>query len=636
MRDLRPIGGINGWIMANDAGAGPSLIVAPSINGTAARGETLTLADGTWTGTGVITYARQWYRDGAPIAGATGSTYVLVAADDNASMTARVTATDDDGPASRGTNAIGPVLGAPLALTGSTVSGTAQVGQVVTASDPTYQGVAPITLSYQWQADGANITGATSASYTITSAEYGAALARVTTGTNVHGTDDVTSDATAAVLPLAPVAAGALADQTYTLGTGAQTFDVSGDFAGQGLAYNLTTAPAGVTIASGTGVVTTDTDVTALLAASSVVVRATNEAGFADSAISLTTQDVPDQMAAPTLLADGGTITVTLAADPAANNSPITSRDVRYSKDEATWTAVTGVTSPHDLTGLDGETLYYVQTRAVNGVGAGGWSASATATTGAAGFDPASLFSGGQVGVWLDPSDLSTLFQDDLGTVPVTADGQSACKVLDKSGNGLHAVQPLVSKAPTYRTDGSLHWLEFDGVDDFLLISGVDFGAAQQLSATIGVAQAVPQKGVLFWLGDTIMAYGGAGIARRWYAADDYSGFMRASSFAIQQYQPYAAPRRDVVDAAFDLSGATLADRLAVRVNGSAASLGVTSYNSPVAPQYAAGGLGIGASADGTNPVSGDMHVFLMREGDWGTARADVEQYIADQTGVTL
>ena len=43
------------------------------------------------------------------------------------------------------------------------------------------------------------------------------------------------------------------------------------------------------------------------------------------------------------------------------------------------------------------------------------------------------LFAGGVVGVWFDPSDLPTLFQDSAGTTPVTAAGQPVGLMLDKS-----------------------------------------------------------------------------------------------------------------------------------------------------------------------------------------------------------
>jgi len=70
--------------------------------------------------------------------------------------------------------------------------------------------------------------------------------------------------------------------------------------------------------------------------------------------------------------------------------------------------------------------------------------------------------------LWLDPSDLSTLFQDYLGTIPVTADGDPVGLILDKSGLGYHASQSISTRRPKYRTDGILHWLESDGVDDVL------------------------------------------------------------------------------------------------------------------------------------------------------------------------
>lgn len=43
------------------------------------------------------------------------------------------------------------------------------------------------------------------------------------------------------------------------------------------------------------------------------------------------------------------------------------------------------------------------------------------------------LFAAGEQGVWLDPSDLTTMFQDRAGTTPVTADGQTVGLILDKS-----------------------------------------------------------------------------------------------------------------------------------------------------------------------------------------------------------
>lgn len=98
-------------------------------------------------------------------------------------------------------------------------------------------------------------------------------------------------------------------------------------------------------------------------------------------------------------------------------------------------------------------------------------------------FIPLDLFVGGKQGVWLDPSDKSTLFQDVAGTVPVTKDGDPVALMRDKSGNGNHAIQTVSASRPTYQTDGVLHWLKSDGVDDRLIVDyAVDLLAPAILS----------------------------------------------------------------------------------------------------------------------------------------------------------
>lgn len=76
------------------------------------------------------------------------------------------------------------------------------------------------------------------------------------------------------------------------------------------------------------------------------------------------------------------------------------------------------------------------------------------------GFNPAQLAG---LQLWYDVSDLTTLFQDDGATTPVTADGQSVAVIHDKSGNGYHGAQTISARRPVYKTDGTYHWLQFNG-----------------------------------------------------------------------------------------------------------------------------------------------------------------------------
>jgi hypothetical protein len=60
----------------------------------------------------------------------------------------------------------------------------------------------------------------------------------------------------------------------------------------------------------------------------------------------------------------------------------------------------------------------------------------------------AGMFGSGEQGVWYDPSDMSTMFQDAEGTTPVTAVEQPVGRILDKSGRGNHATQTTTASRP--------------------------------------------------------------------------------------------------------------------------------------------------------------------------------------------
>ena len=58
------------------------------------------------------------------------------------------------------------------------------------------------------------------------------------------------------------------------------------------------------------------------------------------------------------------------------------------------------------------------------------------------------LFSNGEPGFWLDPSDLSTMYQDSAGTTPVTAVEQPVGRINDKSGRGCNFTQSTAGVRP--------------------------------------------------------------------------------------------------------------------------------------------------------------------------------------------
>lgn len=151
--------------------------VAPAITGTATVGSTLTASTGTWTGDSV-TFTYQWYRGDEPINGATSSTYVLTADDLNFNVTCKVdggnVAGGDSIPTSA-TTTVAPGGSDPLA---PTISGTAQVGQVLTVGGTWSK------YQWQWAHVSANIYGAVASTYTINVEDLGRTLTCLVTDAN--------------------------------------------------------------------------------------------------------------------------------------------------------------------------------------------------------------------------------------------------------------------------------------------------------------------------------------------------------------------------------------------------------------------------------------------------------------------
>lgn len=129
---------------------------------------------------------------------------------------------------------------------------------------------------------------------------------------------------------------------------------------------------------------------------------------------------------------------------------------------------------------------------------------------------------------WYDPKDLGSLFQDAAMTQPVVADGDPVGAMQDKSGNGHHVTQSSASARPIYHTDGSRHWLSFDGVNDKLVVpapvtpAGSSIYAAAAFSfpvslpssngAVLSDANYLSGGVMLGWIGSTLMALGNSTV----------------------------------------------------------------------------------------------------------------------------
>ncbi len=190
----------------------PSSSTAPSISGQFVVGHTLSASNGTWAGAGPIKYTYQWKRCNssgescANITGATTNTYTLSGEDTGETVTVAVTASNAAGETSATATPTTVVLADTLGnITEPRISGSPQVGSVMTADPGEWRGAQPIAFSYQWQRCNSkgesctDISGASSQAYTATESDLSDTLLVEVTASNTEGSASATSTASEVV-----------------------------------------------------------------------------------------------------------------------------------------------------------------------------------------------------------------------------------------------------------------------------------------------------------------------------------------------------------------------------------------------------------------------------------------------------
>lgn len=169
-----------------------------NISGSPAEGSTLTANHTLTDDDGLGTVGYQWQRNGVNISGATGATYVLAPIDSGQMVRVVASYTDAQGTSeSVNSAAVGPITNSNNSPTGTvTISGILAEDQTLTAANTLadLDGLGPIT--YQWQRGGADITGATSTTYSLTDADVGQLINVVASYTDGGSTPESVSSTT--------------------------------------------------------------------------------------------------------------------------------------------------------------------------------------------------------------------------------------------------------------------------------------------------------------------------------------------------------------------------------------------------------------------------------------------------------
>jgi hypothetical protein len=204
-------------LVSSASAAAPANTTAPSVSGTAKVGQTLTVSNGTWTGS-PTSYSYQWQRCSstsscAAISGATQKTYAVVSADSGRTLRAVVTAINEDGLSTANSNmtdTVPPVSGVPASTAAPSIDGDAVVGQSLQASRGEWSN-SPTAYGYQWLRCDFNgddcfaVPGATGSTYGVRFGDVYFTLRVEVRARNANGVATARSAATEIVQPLAPV-----------------------------------------------------------------------------------------------------------------------------------------------------------------------------------------------------------------------------------------------------------------------------------------------------------------------------------------------------------------------------------------------------------------------------------------------
>lgn len=273
------------------SGTLPQNTSLPVISGVLQVGQMLTSTSGVWTN-GPVMFNYQWNRFGVVIPGATSSSYFPVSADVGFPLTITVTAQNTIGKGLPATSlATSPIAGlVPVNTSLPSISGTAQVGQTLTAANGIWTNI-PTNFAYQWNRGGVAIVGAMSSTYVPVAADVSALLSVTIISSNSAGSSSpATSAATSAVIDVIPtnstvpsISGTAQVGQTLTSSNGTWTHNP--------ISFTFQWKRAGTPI-SGATAVTYVPVVSDIGSALTVSVTATNSGGSSTAATSLGTASV--------------------------------------------------------------------------------------------------------------------------------------------------------------------------------------------------------------------------------------------------------------------------------------------------------------------------------------------------------
>ena len=233
----------------------------PTVGGTDTEGSTLTAS--IIGGSGIAYQWQEAFSSGewVNISGANSSNFTLTEAQVGATLRVVETSIYSGGLVDTVASAATVVIADNLTLTQPAITGNDTVGQILTASTPTVSN-SDATITYQWQDNGVNISGATGQTYRVAAADVGHTIDVVATATDPHSSITATGTETGTA---AAFTAQSLSNMSIGTLAAGQTFTVTFEATVNSQTNQLIVNPVNFgTVSSSAGTIKTNTVVTQL------------------------------------------------------------------------------------------------------------------------------------------------------------------------------------------------------------------------------------------------------------------------------------------------------------------------------------------------------------------------------------
>jgi hypothetical protein len=225
---------------------------------------------------------------------------------------------------------------------------------------------------------------------------------------------------------------------------------------------------------------------------------------------------------------------------------------------------------------------------------------------------PSLLFANSEQGYWLDASDLSTMWQDAAGTVPVTAHGDPIGRWTDKSGNGYVFTQATAGNRPLLNLDAfGKYSVNYVSTDTLTSTTTINMSGSNKLLIAAALAKgSAGTAGILLEGG-----YGNAGGMNLYASvgADSTIGFPCTGTANGYKNMGMYGTGRVVATATWDMAITSLATSVISRVNGRETTYSFGGNSNAASTTAGANITHHIGSSNGSVPFTGQLYGIVVR-----------------------